>query len=190
MILWSIRKLSELQQLQTNGFLITDPKRIEPCYLKAYNWISDQLEKKVPKPRAACHYPIWAWQCWDSGRSCRPDLRVRWGKRGEQMVLISFKIPNKLVLLSDFQLWHFVLNHLFLAINQEQEDCISALDLRKDKASKVILEKKIIDSWQHIFNWQDIDKDYFGDGLGTSIQAVCWEIQMDWIKSVVLFKSK
>ncbi|PID66006.1 MAG: hypothetical protein CR975_05070 [Gammaproteobacteria bacterium] len=190
MILWSVRELSELEQLQRKGFLSTDPKRIDPDYLTAYHWISRQLEKKVPKPRKDYHYPIWAWQCWDSNRSCRPDLRVRWGKRGERMVLISFEIPDKLVLLSDFHLWHFVLNRSFLANNQQAEDDFSALSRKKDKASQTLCEQKITDSWQYIFDWQAVDTTYFGEGLGTSIQAVCWEIRTDWIKSVRLFKSK
>lgn len=190
MKLWSIRNLSEIEQLQNQGFFITAPTRISPDFVTAYRWISLQLAQKVPKPRAACQYPLWAWQCWDSERSCRPDLRVRWGKRGETLALMTCEIPDNLLLLSDYQLWHFVLNHDFLANNQTEENHFNALSRQNDAISQKTCEQLITDSWQRIFDWHSIDSDYFGQGLGTSIQAVCWEIRQEWITSVQYFRAK
>lgn len=190
MRLWSIRKFEEWEQLEQNGVLITDPARIDKDFLVAYRWITKELEKKVPKPHSDCQFPLWAWQCWDSERSCRPDLRVRWGEAGEKLVLMTLDIPDELVLLSDFQLWHFVLTRWFLAKNQKEEKLFEALCEKQGATSKPIGEQQMIASWQQIFHWQDIDSRYFGEGVGESIQAVFWEIQPHWVQSVKVFHSK
>lgn len=190
MQLWSIREPVELEQLRQQGYLITNPKLVDPDFLAAYRWISKELEKKTPKPHPDCQFPIWAWQCWDSTRSCRPDLRVRWGEAGKALVRIGFEIPDDLVLLSDFQLWHFVLNRFFLPKNQQEEDCFWHLAEKKDMASQIMAKKRMEQSWQYIFHWQSIDRHYFGEGLGASIQAVCWQIKHEWVHSVQEFRSK
>jgi len=82
------------------------------------------------------HPPIWAWVK-------KPDLRhschLAKGKKG---VRLSIDVPDELVLLSEFNAWHFVLNDTYLPptnneyendYNQEQKE-ISWINIFSDKA--------------------------------------------------------
>lgn len=75
-----------------------------------YEWMAKRLGRLVPAPSRYAA-PIWGWfQC--NGEACpRPDLRrtghLPRGTRGTRLELL---LPASRVLLSDFELWHYVLN--------------------------------------------------------------------------------
>ena len=187
MRLWSIRNPVELDIIYQNGVFFTDEKYIDFDYKSAYDWMARELEKKVKKPNEQCRYPIWAWKCWDSNRNCRPDLRTRLGKRNEELVLVEFDIPDNLVLLSEFHLWHFVLNNWYLPINEK--DKLNFENTLKNSPPDHC-NKLITQSWQNIFYWEKLDPTYHGTDLGSSIQAVFWELKKEWITKTTYFKSK
>ena len=67
-------------------------------------------------------YPIWFWHQYKNSKSKRPDLRESGLlSKGTKGVLIEFEKPETEILLSDFNLWHFVLNYWHIANNEEQE---------------------------------------------------------------------
>ena len=160
MRLWTIRNPKEVSILQKNGVLTTDKTYIEQDFISAYNWMSMKLNSIDKKP-SHCNYPIWAWKCYDKSRFCKPDLRLRWGtKAKEELYLIELEIPDKKVLLSEYHLWHSVLDNNYIAYSEDDE----------------LLCK--------------LDKSWHGESLGDSIQAVFWELKLEWVTKITFFKSK
>lgn len=73
------------------------------------------MAKRISSPPFGVNYPIWAWHLWE-GSSNRPDMRKSsYAPRGTPIVRIKLDIPENEILLSDFDLWHYVLNHWYLA---------------------------------------------------------------------------
>lgn len=192
MELWSIRNPSELAVLYDQGSLITDSEMIDPDYVPAYDWMAAELDRLVKIPRQECRYPVWAWKCWDYERSCKPDLRVRWGNKNEELVLLKIEIPDHLVLLSEFHLWHYALNRWYLPIDEEGQmnfDRIVGQGNTNEWPFQEPYYSLVIHSWRRMFSWEKLDPKFHG-ALGSSIQAVFWEIKREWVIEARHFRSK
>jgi len=192
MVLWTIRSSIELRAFESTETLLTDDSFIDKDYIGSYDWMANKLLDKVSKPSNHIKYPIWLWKCWDKERSCRPDLRVRWGKKSEELVLLKVNIPDSLVLLSEYHLWHYVLNKWYLPKDIKDYKNYTNLSFSNKNFTQLSNKEKkiIIDSWNNIFNWNTLDKTFHGNSLGSSIQAVCWEIKKEWILDTKYFISK
>jgi hypothetical protein len=69
-----------------------------------------RLAKRVPPPSASAA-PVWAWFQFGGAARVRPDLRRRAHlPPGTPGVRIELSVQENEVLLSDFELWHYVLN--------------------------------------------------------------------------------
>ena len=71
----------------------------------------------------------------------RPDMRVHgrnWGEKGTPVVLLTIEIPDNLVLLSDFDYWHCVLNDGEIIFPIDDSAGIS-LKKKTGKAGKIFL---------------------------------------------------
>lgn len=194
MELWTIRNLSELDNIEKHGRLITDNRKIDPDFIPAYKWIAAELGARVDKPCIKCRYPIWAWECWDLDRNKKPDLRVRWGIKDENLILIKVNIPDNFVLLSEYHLWHYVLNKWYLPRDIKDqmnfEKILFKGNLNNEWPFQEPFHTLVTDSWQRIFFWKKLNSDFHGENLGSSIQAVFWELKEEWIMDVKHFKSK
>jgi hypothetical protein len=192
MVLWSIRNPSELEVIRIQGRLITDASLIDPDYVAAYNWMASELNRRVKRPCSECRHPVWLWKCWDSERRCRPDLRLRWGKKNEELVLLKLVIPDDLLLLSDYHLWHYALNKWYLPVDAKDEKCFKSIlrqkKIREEWPLPEPYDSIVIDSWKRMFSWDHPDIKYHGSTIGTSIQAVSLEIRDEWVSKVRHFK--
>ena len=63
-----------------------------------------------------------SWHRWN-GPPCRPDLRCSGHlAKGEEGVRLKLECPADRVLLSDFSLWHYVLNYWYLPSSEADGD--------------------------------------------------------------------
>ena len=112
MVIWSILTRQAWDDLQRRGRLRASRRHVIKDFLGPYLWMADQMERrlKVPRPSKDA-MPIWAWYQWEGKRS-KPDLRsaghVPQGGKG---VRLELQVADGRVLLSDFDLWHYVLNY-------------------------------------------------------------------------------
>ena len=76
---------------------------------------------RVGNPPDGVNYPIWAWHTVD-WKHQKPDLaKTEFRKKGNQ-VCIELEMPEDKVLLSDEEMWHFVLNDYFIGDSENEED--------------------------------------------------------------------
>jgi len=110
---WTIQPVEVLVQLRENRVLHTNPGCIPKEFHHAYDWMRAQMRQRLAHYDG--HYPWWGWH------TPRPDLRQSAHlPHGTQGVRLELQIDPTEVLLSDFDAWHSVLNHGYLALNVEE----------------------------------------------------------------------
>ena len=110
---------------------------------------------------------------------------------------IKFEISENSVLLSDFELWHYVLNYWYIPKSEadgkafEAELASKGLSFYETKPLPIYgYHNKIQQSWEQIF-----DIDWTEDGItaakeNKSIQACFWELKLADVMRVDKFKAK
>jgi hypothetical protein len=147
MRIWMIADLNLLEAMQAAPVLYCDPARISfPEFLPAYTWMGQQMALRIPCYHG--HLPWWAWHQWEPGRA-KPDLRARTLHNGfapgAPLVRMELEIPAEEVTLSDFELWHFILNRRYLGWTEEEGNAV-------ERAWKGRIPNEILEaSWERIF---------------------------------------
>ena len=180
MIIWTLQPKSWWDILNSQGFINLDRDKfltesteeaefIREYYLKSYDWMVEQMKLRISGYSSSQSLlPLWGWYQWDSSKKKTPDLRHY--RNLKNHVRIEFEIDESLVLLSDFETWHFVLNNWMLR-NDE-------LDREEPKFS----DEEKIKSWDQIF-----DLEFFGPRDTRCIQATFWELRIDQVRKVKEF---
>jgi hypothetical protein len=155
------------------------------------------MESRIGKKPNRSSYLIWAWFQYESEMKRRPDLRNSGLlEKGTDGVRIEFIKPKTEVLLSDFDLWHYVLNYWHIADDENQEkEFDQKLAFNKIKfieKEKYLPEiKKIVEkSWNKIFD-MNYDFDYVAKPYEKkAIQATIWKLNIKEITNIDYFKAK
>ena len=158
---WTIQHIDKWHEFEKSGVLQADKKFILPYFINAYDWICDQMKKRISNHIDDGIYPIWAWYKYEVDYY-RPDLR-RSGhlEKGSPGVLIQFEEKMENVLLTDFIDWHMVLN----TSQPTPNDYIRWEKIIIDEKQKRRIEKNIV-------------------------QASLWTLTIDKVKSVKPFVAK
>jgi hypothetical protein len=201
MRLWTIQSSFAYEKLKNEKVLRVNEKHVDEDFLEAYIWMNRQMKKRlsVNNPSENC-FPIWAWYQWHNEKRKKPDLRHTGHlQSGELGYRIEFEVNADEVLLSDFVLFHHVLNRWYIPrdekddelfnkkLNLEEIDEFKLLDSLQDP-DKVSYSKRLVEeSWNNIF-----DLDWYDDYISPpknekSIQATLWELKLDKIKKVEAF---
>jgi len=180
--------------------LRADARRVRGRHRQAYEWLARQMEERLgyrPSERAL---PLWAWFQCDGAECEKPDLRTSgYLLRGESGVRIEFKISDRLILLSDFDLWHYVLNYWYLPESlKDAEDFDARLARRGLSYYKTkplqneTYHRKIAESWARIFDldWADSKRSIARPRARKSIQATFWDLRLDQVRDVRFFKAR
>lgn len=177
--LWTVRPERDYVLLCENGRYITDKKFVDPYWLNAYHWISDQLAQCVARPEGVV-LPMWAWYLAHGKRRPKLDLRRSAHLNSKQKgVRIEFEIPADQVLFSDFEAWHIVLNDYYLA---EDDAEYAYLEQLKKKVSVDEFDRIKRKSWEKIF-----DLSLIRDIENSAIQAIFGELKLEWVRKVDFF---
>jgi len=163
-ILYTVQHIDAYYVLRKNGILTGNPKR---SFLpESYEWMRKQMNLRIAEPSDT--YPIWLWT--HKPNRNQPAL-LRKGVRG---VILTVDVPEKQVLLSDFDAWHVVLNNQVLELYDGEE-----------------IDKET--SWERIFNLDLIlHHPYYhnGDEGSQWVQAVTPYIKYSQIQRVERFIAK
>jgi hypothetical protein len=183
MILWTIQPPEVVKILEEFGNFACDANLSEnfEFFHDAYLWIAGEMDKRnIPHPNNLS-LPLWAWHT-RNYKHKKPDFRtIGLGNTGERYACIEFEIPDELVLLSDFDSWHYVLNKIWIDNSKDEEE-FEKLDKWYENLENSVKEKVMIDSWQNIFDITPRTGKY--DANGSFVQATFWKLDKDMISSM------
>ena len=110
---------------------------------------------------------------------------------------IEFEIDDSLVLSSDFDLWHYVLNYWYLPASSvegetfESELAEQGLSFYQTKPlPNPAVDEAIRASWEHIFDLEWVEKDLSAPRADKSIQAAFWELPLESVRRVDEFVAR
>ena len=185
MILWTIQPENIYYNILDTGFFHCDFNRIQfPEFKLYYDWLAEEMVKRIGQPPVGVSYPVWAWYT-QNGIQKKPDLRrERWqnGWKGDRFVCIVIDIPEDKVLLSDFDAWSIILNNGLLS-ESEQEDML--LEERYNTLSPDLREEFKRRNWERVFDIELMNNNWMSRGLW--IQATFWELRKEDIRNVLFF---
>ena len=204
MRLWTIQTIDAFNAFKDTGMLTANKQFISKDFLPAYNWMFEQMKKRIGlPPNNQINYPIWAWYQWNGDKARKPDLRYSAHlPKGSKGVCIEVDVPDSKVLLSDFDLFHYVLNYWYLPKSEDEDiffdreianSGLTIHDLQDfSKESEVInkLRNEVKESWERIFdlNWFDEYVTYPIEEK--SIQATLYHIQWNQVKDYREFTAR
>ena len=200
MVLWSILTPLAWEQVQRKGCLRANHRHLMKEYRGPYQWMVKQMERRLSIPRPSQNtMPIWAWYRWEGKRS-KPDLRAGGHlPKGDRGVRIEFRIEGDRVLLSDFDLWHYVLNYWYLPTSErngrsfERELAAKGLSFYRCSHERPLARaryrREIERSWERIFDieWFDRSQAIADPPEKKSIQATLWELHLEEVVEATEF---
>ena len=143
----------------------------------AYLWLAQKMREKIGNPPDGIKFPVWAWhtQDWKHKKSDLRSERWCYGHYPEKYACIEIEVPDNEVVLSDYDLWHCILNKSAICFNEEEFDNFSD--------TKEFLEE----TWNRVFDVEPFEDDWFWKGR--YIQATFWQLKKEMIKAVRFFKA-
>jgi len=191
MIAWSNLTADAWDELQQSGKLRASRRHVDPDFMRAYVWMADQMDRRLGPRPSKDTLPIWVWWQW-GGKRRRPDLRASGHlPKGTRGVRVECKVQEDRVLLSDFELWHYVLNYGYLPRTEKEDEAFekeltaAGLSLTgcslRNPLPHARYRQKIERSWERIFDltWTDPDQTIVPAMKDSSIQGTMWELLLD-----------
>jgi hypothetical protein len=211
MILWTIQHLNVYNILKEKG-IYKPERKYTMAYnnidiSQAYEWMKYSMYLLCKSSINMDDEIIWAWYQWEGKRKPRDMRKSGYCTKGLPIVQLKIDIPDDNVLLSDFDLWHYVLNGWLIPENEyekEEYDIDTMIMLQEQKRMieekrpcsidyikmSFQWEKRIQKSWDIIFNIDD-NKIYALNGCqNKTIQATFSELKYNQILSVKHYISK
>lgn len=187
MKLWTVQPDEVYKQLLKNGSLKAKISRSDcleggNCkeFVDAYNWLIEQMERRGYTRPAGYETPWWAWYRLNGENKITSEIETLCVP-GKKFKLIELEVPDKYVLLSDYDAWHYVLNKWWYDDStceeewEKNRDWFDALPYSEQEQ----LEKE---SWQKIFDIGIRKSEWTSNGL--YVQAVFWELKAEYIVRV------
>jgi len=188
MRLVTIQDKAAYDDLCVKGVLRCNPNLAEWLHKKefrsSYDWLIEQMKQRIGEPPDGVSYPIWAWYLID-GKPAKVDLRrTEFNNYKGEHYALTIEVPDDIVLLSDEENWHYVLNNWFLglAINDTEYDREQAWLESLPKNEQQYEKQK---SWKRIFDISPLNTDWHRRGF--YVQATFWELRKEQIVSVRQF---
>jgi hypothetical protein len=182
--LWTRQDIKSLEELKKEGVIRITQKHLDEKFdiiadyiIKLYQWFVQAANRRVPKPDTV-EFPIWC--------SVSEENMLR---PTEDTVVYVLEADESEVIYFDSIKWDYVLNHLYIPKDAE-DDAAYRAEMRRRGHKDVFsfidgktahfypLEKKqVMDSWVRIF---DID-----EWNAFRVQANIWEIRPEMIKEII-----
>ncbi|SHE48848.1 protein of unknown function [Tissierella praeacuta DSM 18095] len=185
--LWTRQNIKSLDEIKEKGRYKVERKYIEQQfediaehYIKLYEWFVNKASKIITKPDDV-EFPVW---CSISEENMLKPI--------EDTVVYVLEVEESEVIYFDGRKWDYVLNHLYIPKDIEDEkvymadmerkgfkDLFSFID-GKYSSFYPLEKKRIMDSWMRVF---EIDEwNIF------NVQANIWDIRKDMISDILYWK--
>ena len=193
MRLWTIQPVEVLEEINRLGYYICNPKKAmyisdkEVNFKSSYDWLIIEMEKRIGKRPNGVSYPVWAWHTRDWLHK-KPDLRqAGYDTPGTKCACIELEIPDNQVVLSDYDLWHYVLNDWYFDNSKNEDEWESKHKYYDSLSPEKKLQKKL-KSWQSMFDITPYESNWCC--RGRYIQATFWVLWLKNVKKVQFFTAK
>lgn len=178
---WTIQTSDVAAALESGVTWRAREERVPRGWRQAYRWMRLQMLRHLGPPGSDCQAPVWVWRQWRGLQRARPDLRCAGHlPRGTGGVRIELELAPERVLLSDFELWHYVLNGWYLPSSTSDEQRHEAA---ADRGS-------IEASWQRIFDLHWSHPSLAAPAPEKSVQGVTWEIRPEDVRRIHRFVAR
>lgn len=186
---WTIHPVAAWESFQRTGELRGSAQHAEPYFRRAYEWLRGQMKKRLPSYVGG--WPVWAWVRW-SPESPRPDLRASGHlPHGTHGVRIELLVPEERVLISDYELWHMVLNDSYLSWSEAEDErwCARA---ESGGVTAEVLQREKEASWERIFDFSSPHRDpeWWNDYVTASLQAAVEVFRLNEVRDVTPFTAR
>lgn len=166
-IYYTIQHLEEFKKFKEDGILKGQKEFVFEWDIEAYKWLIEQMDKRLGIKGS---YPIWVW-------TKKPKLREKGlMEKGTPSVCIKLEIPDEIVLLSDFDAWHCVLNDWFCSLSENEPT-----------SDNEVLKRK---SWENIFDLKKVRDSEVWGGDKQWVQGVTPCIKKEQVLKVKHFIAK
>lgn len=162
-IFYTIQTKEAWIQFQKDGYLVGSKEYVWDEFLEHYHWMMKQMTIRLPRYKG--EYPIWLYTQF-------PDHYRYSGRAGLECVLLEVELQAEDVLISDFEVWHCVLNHWYALWDHEDED-----------HPPLSMEE----SWERIFELERLQSDPMWETSTPMYQGVTGKIPIDQVRSVTEF---
>lgn len=167
-----MQRRETLEGLARDGAIRNGGAIVDEDFAGAYGWMTGRMRERVGMPPEGISYPVWVWIRYH-GRPFRPG---RCPDDLDGMVLVEAEIPDGMVLASDFDEWHCVLNGFPHDSHKEAEEAWDRWIKQREDPDGPMPEdvRRLMEqSWEGIFHSD-----------GDSVQGTVWEIRQEWIVSI------
>ena len=180
MIFYTVQPKEIIDKINKDGKFICDIEKSEliektnnnDCFYRSYTWLVEKMNKKIEN-KNNIQFPIWAWYK-RNGTNDYPNLNELADKDNLQY-LIKLDVPEKNVVLTDFSIWHAVLNNfpwIDADTDEEFDKKEKEFNLLHGEEYKKAKEK----TWETMFVDPINDNKY--------VQATFWEMTKDMILDI------
>lgn len=110
------------QELISKEYLVTNPQYINVLKSKkVYEWIIRKMDEKIKDKPKGASYPLWAWVQYGK-RQCPPKHKTLgyFAPNEDILVKITFHKNEEELLLTNFNLFSFLLNNRYIPINKKE----------------------------------------------------------------------
>jgi len=177
--MWTAQDKRVWETIKASGCYYVKKEYVEAKYQEtawifqtAYSYINKHAEKVIEKPFQADSL-IWLFR------------DEKWAAKEKDMVIMKLNIPADQVILFEMRRWNKVLNLSFIGSDNEMEKFQQNLTkIGINDSSDLFttpyypLQKKAVtDSWQRLFEIEDIPAQY--------IQGGAWQLKNEWIGDII-----
>ena len=176
---------STWELLKANGALTCPVEQAcdDPIFQRAYTWMKASMAQAgLPAPAV----DVSPWWCWVRKEEHHPGPYIEDLHGLDDPIVLQLSIPAERVVLSCFDLWHFVINRCYVWDSEadEMEFDQAWAAAQNDKAALTALEERMQTSWSAIFEL-DQDRVDMGRLEAKSIQGCFWVLRHEYLTAVL-----
>ncbi|HIW71595.1 MAG TPA: DUF3841 domain-containing protein [Candidatus Levilactobacillus faecigallinarum] len=184
MIMWTVQPMAVYQQLQRDGVFHCDPTQTwamdDEYFQPAYQWMANQMTRRIGPAPANVTVPIWAWYRRDWQHK-RPDFRYYHDYPDQ--VCLEVEVPEEQVLLSDCDEWNVIINDgVLMKANTDEEFDVACARYQQMSSKQQTAFK--LRSWKRVFEIDPVHDDT-GFWQGKDVQGCFWELHLSQVRHVL-----
>lgn len=168
--LYTIQSQKAYEKALETNVLQADPIHVYEEFKKPYEWLIHQMVQRIGHDGT---FPIWLW---GEKRDLTDEALLAEGTLGVQL---EIELTTDLVISSNFEAWHCVLNNDYLTLHDEEEEMSKSLQWSLTKEQ----------TWERIFDKQLLSTSSYWEGEPT-LQYTTGSISLQNVKNVEFFKAK